>query len=160
MLQERPLGVTLVAGLLTFIGGLTTVVMIIYVIDSMNIFGFNSLFIVSIPSLLGFVLYGCIPVVFYSTGIGLFSSRPWAHRAMITLIPGITLMFFIHLACVAARRMSGWSTATVFHLFFPYFGTFVNYLFRCALVCLPLMYYGTRPLVVAYFELQNKTRES
>jgi len=69
-------------------------------------------------------------------------------------------MFFIHMACISARRMSGWSSATFFHLVFPYFGTFINYLFRSSLICLPLIIYGTRPVVVAYFELQNRTREA
>ncbi len=160
MLQTRPLGVTVVAGLLTFIGGLTTVIMIIVMIDSMNIFGFNSIFIISFSSFLGFLLYGCIPVAFYVTGIGLFSSRPWAHQAMLKLIPAVTTVYFLHLACVAGRRAAGWPSANFFELLIPYAGLFFNYLLRSCLLCLPLVYYGSRPLVKTYFELQKKNSSS
>lgn len=152
MIKQRPLGISIVGGLLTVIGGFASLVIFIEMIDSLASFGFGSILISSISSFGGFLLYGLVPILFYSTGIGLLMSRPWARWSLVFVIPPLTFVFGFHMACHVARRESAVYGAMAVELVFSHFGIFANMFFRLALIFIPLLFYVHRPLVSAYFE--------
>lgn len=88
--MKRPIGLNIIAGGLTVIGGFTSVLVFLAVLDSMRLNGIASILVYSPSSLLGFLLYGALPVLFYSTGLGLFQFRPWARKSVLVLIPLIS----------------------------------------------------------------------
>lgn len=96
--MSRPLGVTIIAGLLTLVGGFFSFFVFLAVVDSLRLFGFSSILIYSSSSFLGFLLYGALPVLFYITGIGLFQLRPWARQSISYFIPLIMLIWLWNLA--------------------------------------------------------------
>lgn len=77
MIKRRPVGLTILGGLLTFIGSFTSLVIFIEMVDSLVAFGFDSILITSGAAFGGFFIYGLMPIILYSTGIGLLMSRPW-----------------------------------------------------------------------------------
>ena len=105
--MSRPLGVTIIAGLLTLIGGFSSFVVFLAVIDSLRLFGLSSILVYSSGSLLGFLLYGALPVLFYATGIGLFQLRSWARRSITYFIPMIMFLWVMNLAYKLTSGQSG-----------------------------------------------------
>jgi hypothetical protein len=152
MRKRRPVGITVIGAVLTFIGGFSSLVIFIEMIDSMATYGFFSVMITSPAALIGFLIYGLIPIIFYSTGIGLFTSRPWARQSLIFIIPALVMIFGFHMACNAAKRHSGMYHAMAIELLFSNFPLFLNMFFRLSLLLLPSIIYANRPNIVNFFK--------
>jgi len=115
----RPLGITILAGLLILIGGFLTLVILFEFIFSWWFSGLEFVLIRNTSAFFGFIRYGFLPVVFYSTGVGLFAGRIWAYFSLLYIMPLALLVFAFHLAHAQARALihrSGLSTLDLFLL--------------------------------------------
>lgn len=149
---KKPLGVTIFASLLTVIGGFTSVVIFIELIDSIRFFGAASIGISSIISFFGFIIFAITPVLLYASGVGLFLSQPWAWKAVVYFLPVLLFFFFANLAYGVAWERSVLLDPSPVEVIFENTDVFVNVFFRYAVLVLPVIYYFTRPVVVLYFE--------
>ena len=149
---QRPLGVILFGGFLTLVGAFGSLLVLIEMIDSITAFGIGTVFIDSPRSLLGFLLYGGIPILFYSTGIGLFLAQPWARTSVLLYIPLVGLFFFLHLALNLARILTDAYTAPVWEVLWHSPGTFLNVIIRYVLLISPIVWYFRKPEITEYFE--------
>lgn len=93
---KRPLGITVIASVLTCVGGAITVVTLIEAFDALRVMGFQGIAFDQPVSFLGFVLYGIGPVFFYSLGLGLFMSRRWAYALTIKFLPVFSFVLFMN----------------------------------------------------------------
>jgi len=64
-MQKRPWGVTFVSSFMIVVGGFSTVIIFVYILDSLRIYGVSSLMITGPMSLAGFILYGIMPVLLF-----------------------------------------------------------------------------------------------
>ena len=157
MPKYRPLGITIFAILLTFIGGFLTLILFFEVLATISFSGLGSILITNIQSLGGFVIYGAAPVILYVTGVGLFTSRPWALKSVMFIIPPLLFMSFMNLACSVAQSHSYLYMLKMKDLIKytpePFLILFIIYL----IIILPLIIYFRNPFIINYF---NKTSSS
>lgn len=149
--MRRPLGVTIIAGIFIFVGGFTSVIIFIEMIDSIRFFGPSSIGVVSIESLVGLIIFAGTPLILYSTGIGLFMAQAWSRQACLTVIPFLLFLYFVNLSVTAAYRESVLLSPSTFAVLSENPEIPLKMLLRFALLALPLMYYFRHPTVVRYF---------
>lgn len=149
--KRQPLGIIIIGSILTFLGGLFSLVIVIEIIDSLVRFGFESLQLTSTTSLLGFFIFGVIPVILYSTGMGLFMARPWARMTLIILIPCLALSYGFYAASRIASQETGLYDVTPLGMVLTYSSVFLNVTAKMILVSLPIIIYACQPQVKAYF---------
>lgn len=149
--MKRPLGVTVLAGILTFVGGLSSVIIFIEMIDSIRFFGFESIGISSLSSLLGLIIFGGTPVLLYSAGVGLFLSQAWARVAVQIVIPLLLFAYFFNLALTIAYQNTLLWSPSFWDILGEQSDVFFNILFRYTILIGPLIYYFSHPRIVEYF---------
>lgn len=151
MPTSRPLGITVIGGFFTVIGGTSSLVIFLEIIDSMRFFGMDSVFIIGYSSLWGFILYGGTPILLYATGMGLFMAKPWARRFTITILPILLLNLLFNITCNVLRERF-YLYSMPFYKLFPLFPeVFFAVALRLCLIVLPLIFYFTRPRIRRYF---------
>lgn len=155
---KRPLGVTLIGGFLTLVGAFGSLVILIEMIDSMTAFGLNTVLISSPRSLMGFILYGGTPILFYATGIGLFLAQPWARTSVLLYIPVLGLLFFFHLALNLARIVADLYAAPVWLVLWKNPGIFMNVFVRYAFLVGPVIWYFRKREMTEYFQPAREGR--
>ena len=124
MAAQRTIGITILGGIFIFVGGLTTLFIFFELVDSVNRYGLESLTIKSFEAFRGFFAFAILPMVIYSTGIGILLLRSWARRITVYFIPLCTLTLF---------------------------ATENNLIFWLLIVCLLLIYFN-RPKIKSQFE--------
>lgn len=152
MAQKRFIGVMIIGGLLTFIGGLTSFILFLEAIESVRLFGSESVGLSSLESLQGFVLYATLPVLMYTTGVGLLSARPWAHRLVTQWIPAAWFLYFFHMACLIVRSQFDMERAGLGELLSSHPEVFLRVFWRYALLVGGMVFYFYRPLIRQHFE--------
>jgi hypothetical protein len=146
----QPLGVKIWAVILVLIGGFLSLVTILEIFDSVRFYGFQSIFISNLESLIGFIIYGVTPILFYVTGIGLLQRHPRARFIAVSFIPFFLFLFIgnlaLHFAATFARRgMPSQELMTLRGVLF--LKCFLFYL----LIVLPLITYLSRKDIKKYF---------
>ncbi len=96
---KRPLGVTIWAGIFSVTGGIALLILFVEILINISYAGIHSLFIINASSLVGFLLYAAIPIVFYMNGIGLFLLRPWARPMTLFVQPFLIWTFLFNISC-------------------------------------------------------------
>lgn len=152
MPTQKPLGIYIFGGLFTFIGGVTTLLLIIDIIDSLRFAGFDSILINNYDSFAGFLLYGCTPILFYFSGVGLFMSRKWARKLTIFTIPILTGFLSINMASHIAQSQVSTHYSDFFTLLFNNLHIFFTLFFIYLLINLPLLIYFNNLKIILYFE--------
>lgn len=148
--MKRPLGITLIAGLTTFIGGTMTLVIFIETIDALRFLGLYGISVDTPLAMLGFVFYGLMPVVFYTTGLGLFMSYRWAYRLAVSLLPGFSTVLIFHVLTNAMRQRYYYRIGFLKVLLLkPQIFLWVGLFYLC--VVLPMVSYLKTPYVRLYF---------
>lgn len=142
----------MLGGLMTVIGGFSTLVMFIEFLDSLRLFGPTSVLVNSPASLAGFLLYGTLPILFYTAGIGLITGRPWAWRAVVFIIPVIMLFYFFNFACNLTRHQLGTYDGNPSELFAAAPEVFFSVFLRYLLLFGPLIFYFHQPNVTRFFQ--------
>ncbi|HQO58174.1 MAG TPA: hypothetical protein PLT76_05580 [Candidatus Omnitrophota bacterium] len=150
-MQKRPWGVTFVSSFMIVVGGFSTVIIFVYILDSLRIYGVSSLMITGPMSLAGFILYGIMPVLFYSAGVSLYMARPWARRATVTIIPLAGFFWFFNWKYRSILGQSMLLNPGVLDILreWPgyFFQSFLQYMLGWAL----LVSYFLKPHVKVYF---------
>ncbi len=152
MKLHRPFGISILAALMLLIGGFSIFTIFFHVIDSIRFYGWSSLTVCSAYSFIGFAIYGCIPILFYNVGVGLFESRIWAWNASVFVIPLAMFIFFFSVAMNAALTETLYPNPTLMELLYDHGGIFLDVFFRYFLFITPLVFYLTRPAVIEYFK--------
>ena len=154
MPKYRPLGITIFAVILTFIGGFLTLILFFEILATISFSGLESIFITNIYSFGGFMIYGAAPIISYVTGVGLFTSRPWALKSVLFVIPPLLFISFINLACSLAQSRN---TIYLFKIkdlikYSPEPFLFVTVFYT--IIIFPMIVYFRNPFIIIYF---NKT---
>lgn len=155
MIQKRPVGVLIIGCFYTAIGGFTTFLLIIAILDSLRFHGVESVLISTPASFLGFLLYGVTPILFYLTGANLIMSRPWARKAALFIIPAISLLLIIHIAFKMAVLRSQYLQPGINDLLTEQFELFSIWALGFLAIFAPVAFYLTHPKVAFYFSCQN-----
>ena len=155
MNKRRPFGVAVLGGLMTVIGGFSTLVVFIEFIDSLRMYGFPSILINSFDALMGFFIYGTFPILFYTAGIGVITGRRWAWRAVVFAVPVIMSFYFFNLACNLSRGHLGRYDLGPQELFDIVPEIFFSVFLRYLLLFGPLVFYFLQPDVQEFFREDN-----
>ena len=150
--ERRPLGINIIGAVFTLIGGFWFMITLIQIFDSIRLYGLHSVVINSFPASLGFFLYGLTPLLFYSTGMNLFMSRPWARASAAFLIPGMSLVLVMNLALKTARVRSSFYISDPLSLIVAESDVFLRFLLQYLVVFVPLIAYLNHPRVVRHFK--------
>jgi len=157
--MKRPLGITLIAGLTTFVGGTMTLVVFIEAVDALRLLGLYGISVDTPGSLMGFVFYGLMPLVFYATGVGLFMSHRWAYRLAISLLPGLFTVLIFHVITNAMRQRYYYPVSFFKVLIMkPQIFLWVGLFYAC--VVLPMLSYLKTPYIQLYFGEEDVSRQS
>jgi hypothetical protein len=151
MAEKRPIGIAVIGSFLTVVGGFTTFLLLIAIFDSLRIQGIKSLWISSPTSFFGFILYGVTPVLFYFTGINLMLSKAWARKAVLFIIPLVSLLFTVHIAFNMAVQRSHLIHQGIGELVTEQFGLFCAFILVFLFVFVPIEYYLNHPRIALYF---------
>jgi len=156
MPRYRPLGVSIFAIILTFIGGFLTLILFFEILATISFSGLGSIFITNLYSLGGFLVYGATPIIFYITGVGLFTSRPWALQVVLWGIPPLLFLSFMNLACSVAQ-------GTNIYLFRvndlvkynpqPFLILFIFYI----IIIFPMIIYFRNSFIIKYFRKNSSS---
>ena len=152
MPERRPLGVTILSALFTFIGGVASFGILLDVIDSLRFFGLSSLAISSPAALLGFMMYAGAPVAFYATGIGLFSGSKWARYLVVRVDPIFIFFFFFNVAYTLGRKKPYLQHALPLKVMMASAANFSQIILLGIIIIAFLMMYFNKPSVKNYFE--------
>ncbi|MDP2654302.1 MAG: hypothetical protein Q8Q08_09750 [Candidatus Omnitrophota bacterium] len=150
--KKRPIGIPVTGGLLIFSGGVGILAILFQVIDSLRVYGIGSLLITSPTALIGFVLYGMLPVLLYSSGVGIFLLRPWAWWNVTYLIPALLIVFFLCMTTIVLREQLHLHETSAIDLVIAYPVLYLNSLVRGLLLSVPLHFYFRRSSIMAWFE--------
>ena len=150
-MQKRPLGVALVSSLMIVVGGFSTLIIFIFILDSVRLYGLNSLMISSPLAFAGFVLYGVTPLLFYSTGVSLYMAKPWARKVTVTVIPLASFFLFFNWKYRLLLAQSMLLNPGFFDVLLDQTGYFLQSFLQYLLVCVPLVSYFSKPQVKSYF---------
>jgi hypothetical protein len=152
---RQPVGIKVWGAILILIGGFSSLVTVLEIIDSIRFYGPESLLIVSLASLMGFLVYGVMPILFYSVGVALFMSRFWAWRSVLTGVPLLFFLFCIIQAVHVCKIISpAWHFTTVDY-FFRYPDVFIKFLVLFFIFAGPLVLYFRQSGIRDYFLLQK-----
>jgi hypothetical protein len=153
---KRPVGITFLASLLTFIGGAMTLMTLIEVFDALRALGLNGITFDKPVSFFGFLLYGAGPVFFYSLGLGLFMSQRWAYVFTEKVLPFFAFFLFINLAINVVRTQQPYLYRfNVFHLVRLRPQMFLWTIFWYVLLMWSLLAYLRLPYIQAYFQSEK-----
>ncbi len=92
--MSRVFGLTLIGSLFVFSGGLTILMIVIDIIDSIAKFGWGSVAVKNLISLQGLLRHLVLPVLLYNVGIGLLLKESWARKITVYVLP-FMFMFFL-----------------------------------------------------------------
>ncbi|MFP4472570.1 MAG: hypothetical protein ACLFPX_01695 [Candidatus Omnitrophota bacterium] len=158
MIIKRPFGIILISGVFASVGAVTTLQILFEIIDAVRYWGVEAIVISSPLALFGFFLYGCAPLIFYSLGVGLFSSRQWARDVSIRLVPPVSFFLIMNWQTKTIRTEFALWRAPLGYVFVkhpvPYFRTF----FLWALAMLMIMKYLRSEMIRTHFHLAEKYR--
>lgn len=159
VIMKRPFGITIIAGLVAFVGGTMTLVMIIEIFDTIRMLGLQGVQIDSPASFLGFILYGVTPVFFYTVGFGLFMSRRWAYLLLLRVFPILFFFLMLNITVNAARaQMYYYSQHSSFlKLLLLNPQIFLLLIFLYFVVIWPMLSYLRLPYIEDYFKVTEKT---
>ena len=93
MAAKRTLGLTILGVIFIVVGGLTVLTIFFEVLDSINRYGMRSIAITNYEAFRGFFMYMGLPIILYSTGIGILLLQAWARKVVLYVIPVLTLIF-------------------------------------------------------------------
>ncbi len=150
-MQKRPFGVAVISSLMIVIGGFSTLIIFIIILDSVRIYGFSSILISSPAALIGFMLYGLVPVLFYAAGVSLYMARKWARTVTVTLIPLASFLLFINWKYRLAHEQTVLFNPGIGDVVYERLDFFLLSLLQFFLVFIPIEYYFHRPHVMSYF---------
>ena len=153
---KRPLGLTVIASVLTGIGGVMTLMMMIEVFDAMRMLGMTGIAIESFPSFLGFLLYGVSPVLFYASGLGLFMSRRWAYLWTQKATPLLIIFLLINLSANMVQKEFYPARLSFVRLFSLRPQAFLWAVMLCAVIIYPILAYLRTPYIEEYFRITSE----
>lgn len=149
--MKRPLGLTIIAGLVTLLGGTITLSLGFEVINAVRFSGLYGVSIGNPDALTGFLLYGLLPVLFYALGIGLYLGRYWAYGFVFKIFPFLFFLFLVSsFASVVRMRMYG--SVGFFRLLFLRPQIIFWALFLSLCIVWPILNYLKLPYVERYFQ--------
>lgn len=156
MIRKKPVGVIIIGAIMTFLGGFSSLIIFVEVIDSLRLFGFSSIWITSLYALEGFFLYAGMPIIMYTTGIGLFMYRSWARISILYVLPVMSFFFFFNIACNMIRERSYYIENLNFDLLIANFDVLVSVFLRYMFIVIPIIIYFNLSDVKFYFRIINK----
>jgi hypothetical protein len=118
MEQKRSISLTILGGIFVFAGGSVTFIILLDVFYSVSRFGFKTVAITNLETFRGFLIFAVMPIIIYTTGIGILLLRSWARKIVVYIIPLVVLfllsfdsrvtswLFFTCLLIVYFRRPS------------------------------------------------------
>ena len=152
MPKYRPLGISIFAFILTFIGGFLSLILFFEILATISFSGLGSILITNLYSLGGFLIYGATPLIFYVTGVGIYTSRPWALKAVLFIIPPLLFLSFMNLACSIAQTNNNTYLFKINELIKytpePFLILFIIY----GVIIFPMIIYFRNPFVINYFQ--------
>lgn len=157
--EHTPMGIKFWATILILIGGFTSLITVLEVIDSIRFYGVGSIIIEGFISLAGFFVYGLTPLILYSTGMGLFMNRVWAKQSALFIIPFLLLIFFLNQASQVAYRLSRHAESSYQALTIQS-DVFIKFFIIYCLFIIPLWLYFTRKEIKLFFLLQTRKSSS
>lgn len=150
-LEARPPGVTIAGGVLTFIGGFSSFVLILGLLEELQRGGWAAIAITGPASLLGFLLYGLLPLLVYSTGVALLSLRPWSYKCVVFVLPVYGFFFCLHQVVGQIQRQLFWPEARVVDLIAARPEVFWRVMLQYLLLAGPFLIYFCRSTVYHRF---------
>ncbi len=150
-MQKRPWGVTFVSSLMIVVGGFSTIIIFIFILDSVRVHGLSSLLITTPLAFLGFILYGIMPLLFYSAGVSLYMARPWARRVTMTVVPLAGLSLFLNWKYRFLLAQSMLLNPSVFDVVREQPTYFLQAFLQPLVIWLLLISYFCKPHVKSYF---------
>jgi len=153
---NRPFGLTMIASLLTCIGGAMTLIMIIEVFDAMRLLGMMGVAVNSFHSFFGFLLYGITPIFFYATGLGLFTSRRWAYALTRKVAPFLIVFLLLNFSANIAQKQFYPVRLSFLRLFSLRPQAFLWVLVLCVVLIYPILVYLRTPYIQEYFRMQSE----
>jgi len=151
----QPFGIKVWGMIMVLIGGFASLITVLEIIDSLRFYGLESILIINFASLIGFLVYGILPVMFYAVGVALFMARFWAWRAIMLVIPVLLLVFCAVQAIHVCRIVSPLRHAAVTDFLIRYPDVFLKFLIFYFLLIAPMILYFRQPGVRDYFLLQK-----
>ena len=152
MPKYRPLGISIFSIILTFIGGFLSLILFFEILATISFSGLGSILITNLYSLGGFLIYGATPVIFYITGVGLYTSRPWALKSVIFVIPPLLFISFMNLACSFAQNNNEIYLFRVSDLIQYTPEPFLILLIIYIIIIFPMIVYFRNPFIINYFQ--------
>lgn len=140
------------------VGGFSTIIIFIFILDSVRIYGLSSLMITSPLAFAGFVLYGIMPLLFYSTGVSLYMAKPWARVVTLSVIPLASFFLFFNWKYRFVLAQSMRLNPGVFDVVSEQPSYFLQSFLQYLLAWMLLISYFCKPHVKSYFSSEEESR--
>ncbi len=149
--MKRPLGVSALSIIMTCVGSIFSFVIFIEVLDALRVGGLYAVTISSPVALAGFFLYGCLPVIFYSAGVGLYMSREWARALTVSVACPAIFFLLLNFVYNAIKTQYRLYHLNVFEFYIENPVLLIEIIAVYAVLVAPIIVYLRLPRVKRYF---------